>query len=524
MGADQPLTESKNKGPIRRGVAIDAARQQNAQTPLRRAWWLLAAAALAVFLVLTIGYSVTRSPWWDEGMFADVAMHFRNTGHLGSIVLAPHGYLNWPGVHEYTYWQLPLYLLTEGVWLRMVPATIQYARLLSVIWGCVYLAAWFLFVRGLTGDGALSTFVTAVVAMDYAVLSAASDARMDMMCAALGELGLASYVSLRTSKPILATALAGLFGAASLFCHPMGAVTTVSIIAIILFLDRRSICWRGVPFAALFYLVGFALCIRYAMENAAIYHAQSSAAASYRIATVAGALHSILYDLRNRYFAYYFWFLEGAARLKVCSLLFGLAGVAGIALTPRLRSEVLGKVLLLLAAITYVCVALVDNQDFPIYFIYSAPVLTVCGAFWAYRCWARPLIWRSAAGALLVAATIASTGAFAVKIHANDFRRQYLSAVQVIKANLPAGGTVFGGAELGFALGFGPQLVDDRYLGYGSRAPLPALYVMDPNYVGMRSEKTAWQESRKTLAKQYRLIYRNQIYRIYLRDDLPKRS
>ena len=33
---------------------------------------------MAAFLVLTIGLSLTRSPWWDEGVFADLALNFRN--------------------------------------------------------------------------------------------------------------------------------------------------------------------------------------------------------------------------------------------------------------------------------------------------------------------------------------------------------------------------------------------------------------------------------------------------------------
>lgn len=497
------------------------------ETPEQRASlvsWLLAASALVVFLALSVGYCMTRSPWWDEGIFADVAINFRNTGHLGSIVLAPHGYLNWPGVHQFTYWQLPLYLITEGLWLRVMPESVQSARLLSVVWGCAYLLGWFLFVRGLTRNANLALFVTAVVATDYSLLSAASDARMDMMCAAQGELGIAVYVTLRESRPRLAIVFAGLFGAASLFCHPMGIVTNLTILGVILFLDWRRIRWSAVPFTALFYVLGIALCMRYALENPVVYHAQSSAAASYRVADPGTLLHNIGLDLRNRYFGYYFELLHGVNKLKAFSLLFGLAGVFGIALTNRLRAELLGRTLLLLAIITYVGVAALDNQDFPIYFIYSVPIFTACGAFWVYRLWPHGGFARVVACGLLASGVAASLGGFAVKIREQGLSRQFQSAINVIQKNLPPGGTVYGGAELGFALGFGPHLVDDRYLGYWSGNPLPAIYAMDPIYVPMSTEMAAWNASRQTLMQHYRLIFSDRDYRIYLRNDLPVRQ
>lgn len=495
--------------------------KQNEQAS--RKLWLAAAVGFAAFLALSIGYSLTRSPWWDEGVFADVAINFRNTGHLGSIVLAPHGYLNWPGVHRFTYWQLPLYLITEGLWLRVMPLSIQSARLLSVVWGCVYLVGWLLFVRALTRNTNLSLLVTAVVATDYALLSTASDARMDMMCAALGQMGLASYVVLRGPKPRLAIISAGFFGAASLFCHPMGAVINLAIVAVILTLDWRRIPWSAVPLAALFYVFGFALCFWYAMQNPALYHAQSSAAASYRVTSVVRAVRDVLRDFRLRYWGYYFTFLHGTARLKVFCLLFGVAGFIAVALRRRLRSSVFGRTLLVLAIVSYVGVALIDNQDFPMYFIYLMPVLVTCGAFWTYEEWRAASLLRLISGALLAAAVLASVGGFVVKIRDNDIGRQYEAAVRMIRANLPPDGTVFGGAELGFALGFGPHLVDDRYLGYWSRCPLPAIYAMDPNYVAMPAEHAAWNQSRKDLAEHYRLIFQDRDYRIYLRDDLPFR-
>lgn len=155
--------------------------------PATRKAWLLALAAFAVFLILSIGYSLTRAPWWDEGVYADVSLTFRNYGYLASKTMAPFGNLELPGANHYVYWQMPLYMLVLGLLLKVLPATIESIRMFSVFWGCVYLASWFVFIRSLSRVETLALLVAAVVGLDYSVIAAASDGRMDMMGAALGQ-------------------------------------------------------------------------------------------------------------------------------------------------------------------------------------------------------------------------------------------------------------------------------------------------------------------------------------------------
>ncbi len=138
--------------------------------PASRTHWLLAGGAMLVFLALSIGHSFTRCPWWDEGCYFDIALSFRNFGHLGSSVLDPHGWLDFPGVHQYTYTQLPLYFITLGTWLRLVPTTVVWMRLFSVMWGCVFAASWFVVVRSLSRNEPLAMLVASVVTLDYVSL------------------------------------------------------------------------------------------------------------------------------------------------------------------------------------------------------------------------------------------------------------------------------------------------------------------------------------------------------------------
>jgi hypothetical protein len=71
-------------------------------------------------------------------------------------------------------------------------------------------------------------------------------------------------------------------------------------------------------------------------------------------------------------------------------------------------------------------------------------------------------------------------------------------------------------------LGFGPPLVDDRYLGFFS-GKTPEVFVINDHYGPMRSSPrltSAWESSRVTLQDRYHLVFRNNVYSIYVRNDV----
>jgi len=477
---------------------------------------LLALGVLLTFLTLSIGYSYARSPWWDEGLFADVALNFRNLGHLGSLALDPDGYLHFPAVSQYTYWQFPLYLVSVGTWLRFVPPTVEWMRLFSVGFGLLYVFSWFLFVRSVTRNQSLALLVAAAVSLDYACVSAASDGRMDMMCAALGQTALAAYVSLRGNHWNLAVAVAAVFGAAAFFCHPLGVLPNVGL-AVLVILDRRQIHWQGLAAAPVPFLLGGTLCLRYVLEAPQIYLAQSTSASAYRISTFGGIIRNLFNDAYSRYFFYYCGNLQGFSRLKVFCLLFGVAGIAGLLLDRRLRSQRITRLLLMLAGVAYAGIAVLDNQKLPVYFVHSVPIFSACGAVWVYNCWARSGLKRTFASALFVTSMMGTTLGFAYKIYQNDYRSEYIPAIRAIRRLAPPGDVVMGGSELAFQHGFGPQLRDDRYLGFFSKLK-PAVFVENEYYTNVRQLPWIW--SRRQLAKNFRLAFVNKFYKVYLRNDL----
>ena len=72
-----------------------------------------------------------------------------------------------------------------------------------------------------------------------------------------------------------------------------------------------------------------------------------------------------------------------------------------------------------------------------------------------------------------------------------------------------------GGSELGYALGFNSNLIDDRFLGYTS-GKRPDVFVENEYYGG---GGPGWDFSRQLLRTQYHLVLANSAYRVYVRNQ-----
>jgi hypothetical protein len=459
---------------------------------------------------------LTRQPWWDEGVLIDPAINFRNFGHLGSTILDPQGFHNWPGVHQYTFWQFPFWLMALGAWFRVVPATVVWARVFSLVWGCIYVICWYVIARRLTRNENIALLIASVIALDYSVIAAASDARMEMMCVALGQLGVAYFLCNRERNWTRAVFGAACFGAGSLFCHPLGAVCNLFIAATVL-QNWREIRGRALVLAALPYVAGLALYGAYAAQTPVTFFGQIQGSYGYRMHSSHNLLSGIFREVYVRYWQQYYGWFTGWYRLKGASLLFAAVGtVLLVAFNRRWRREPLGRLLITWACISYVGVALLDNQGQPVYLVYSMPIFSACAALWVYSQWEKGGIGRPVSCILLAGALLASIGGFGFKILQNDYKRLYLPAVEAVRRNLPAGGLVMGGSELAFALGFDSNLIDDRYMGYSS-GKVPDVYVFNDYYGG---GGPGWDFAQQLLRTRYHLVFQNSAYSVYARNQV----
>jgi hypothetical protein len=134
--------------------------------------------------------------------------------------------------------------------------------------------------------------------------------------------------------------------------------------------------------------------------------------------------------------------------------------------------------------------------------------------YWSYQIRSAS---RWAAGALLGAYLAATIGATSFFIRRNEFATQYRPTVAMVRQMLRPGEIVMGPSELGFALGFGPPLIDDCYLGFRSGIR-PQLYVMYSSCTVAAFSAVPWDWSRKILAADYHRVFANAAYSTYLQN------
>ncbi|MBV8898000.1 MAG: hypothetical protein JO051_15915 [Acidobacteriaceae bacterium] len=490
----------------------------------RRAW-MLGSAALLVFLVLAIGCCLTRRPWWDEGLFADVALNFRNHGHLGSTALDDSGYLLLPEVHHYTYWQFPFYFVALGSWLKFVPQNVIWMRFFSLFCALIYLLCWFVIVRKLSGSEPLAICVTSFLALDYEVLAAATDGRMEMMCATLGLAALAAFFLAEESNWTRAVFLGACFGAAALFTHPMGLLINIVLVVMVL-LRPNEVRWKGVAAAGVPYVVGGALCFAYIMQAPHVFAMQFRSAEGFRVGGFAATVKNVVNDWQARYVYWNWTAASGILKAKIILLAFPVIAVFAVAIDRKLRKQRLGMLLLLLSIVGYLGVALIDNMKFPLYFVYSLTPMTACGALWIYARFHERGRFRFIATAAGVLFLLSSSLGVLFKIYRNEWRSIYAPAVNAIRAGLPPGGLLIGGSELGFSFGFGPSFVDDRYAGVIS-GRVPDVFVVNDLYAIARNAYSdrPYDAFEARLKNDYHEVLANNVYHVYfLNKNSPLKS
>jgi 4-amino-4-deoxy-L-arabinose transferase-like glycosyltransferase len=420
---------------------------------------------------LSVANTVACRPWWDEGIIVNPAYNLVHHGFMGTTVQYGRGLsidIDFPQYDRYTYWALPVYLLTLAGWIRVFGASIISTRLLSVLFGDVLVVAWYLIVRRLIGSRLAALVAALFVAVDFSVIRAASTTRMDCMAAALGACGLAAYLGLRGKRFNLALLVGNAFTAAALLTHPVGAVPVLTLLVLILCLDRRSIGWKSLPLVALPYVVFLSGWGLYLLKDPAVAMAQLHANSAHRMGGISAPLRSIASDAARRYWTYFYVVEHGARKLKALMLLEYILGV-GLALgLPRLRKLGGVRILLAVAGVAYVALAVIDGAKSPHYMLATC---TVFAALWGVVV-SSSLQRRSTAALVAVAACgflLVHVAAAVQRARADSYRKDFVPVIEFLKAN-KAGETapIVGPSELWFGLGPRAALLDDMRLGYYS--------------------------------------------------------
>ena len=487
---------------------------------------------LAVYFGLAAWNAATTYIWTNEAWFASPAFTLVHKGYLGTTIFDSAG--TWmDGIERRTYWMPPLYLLLQAAWYQLFGFSLLAMRSISVVGGAVVILAWYSVVLSISRRRTIALLAAAVVAIDLRFILFASLGRPDMLCAALGALGLAAYLHYRKSSLRRAVLIAHGLAAASCLVHPCGLLYLGGLLLFMLYYDRHRIGVRDFVFSGLPYAIGLGAWGIYILQAPTQFLHQftgnvsgiaSEFANANRWRDIGSPLLALKREFFLRYGSSFGWYGHGFMdRAQLAVLLIYAVAIVVCVLAPRIRNHTGYRALLLLGCFDYLALALLDGLKASAYLVHTLPLCAALLAISVIHFWptARVERWRAWALASLIGVLgVVQLGTTVSNILDQPQRQDYEAAVAFLRrAQSPS--PIIGAGELAFALGFDSGLVDDLRLGYftGKR---PELIVANAIYRGWfdRSAVIYPDIHRyvvKLLAEDYRVVFRNASYTIYPR-------
>jgi 4-amino-4-deoxy-L-arabinose transferase-like glycosyltransferase len=444
-----------------------------------------------VFLAFALTLVFTKGPWVDEAWFTGPALDLVTHGKLGTLLLDPAGsHLRLykadavlQGINQHTYWVMPIHLLQLAAWGKLFGFSVFSMRMPSVLWGGVALVSIGFIVRRLyEGRGAVLIGV-GVLAVDFGFVNGASDARMDMTCAALGFAALAAYLCLREANFPAAVLTAHALAAGGVFTHPNGVFASAGLVLTMLWLDRTRVRALTVALIAAPYLLFGLLWAIYCLQAPAEFAAQISANSAARASDVLAPWRGIWREISGR-FRNHFYPEAGMGKLKIIGLVIYVAALGTLASARKLRATSGCRLLLCLTLLQFLCLSVFASLKVAYYLVYILPYFAAATGI------AISYLWSSYGKRVRVLCAVALACYVAVQTAAvmnlsfvtASYRKEYIPVVAYLKSTLQPDDLVMGPAQLGFSLGFeNTQLVDDVWFGYWS-GRRPTVLVVDRGY------------------------------------------
>lgn len=490
--------------------------------------WILAVAA-AIYLVCTIGFALTKSPSNDEGWFAAPAYNLATHGTLGILALEPTG--SWlaadlTGIRKHTYWNMPVGMVTQAAWFRLVGFGLLPMRILSILCGLVVLGSWFVIVLVLTEDRVAAYFALFLLAIDYTFLFGAADGRIDMLCLALGSAGMALYLGLRQSNFTAAILISNTCAAAGLFTHPNGIIPVLAIAGLTLYYDARRLRIRhlvaGVPYVAI--VSGWLLYISQSPSDfLAQFGANSSIGGGTRFAIFKSPVSTLKLELLLRYMAHFglqpIWTDETNHWNILIPIVYWAAMIS--ALFSGIAKQRGNRVLLAYLLFGFFMFAS-NGLKLQFYLVYLMPAYAAVLAVWARYMSQRPAV--VFVPVLMAPLLCLQVNTIVQLVRGDRYHTVYLPAMQYVQRNAGPASIVMGNSTAAFALGFG-SLVDDERIGYFSSIT-PDLIVADRFYPTFwrgfsRSQPETEHYVRRKMGAEFEPRFENEYYVIYGRRKDP---
>jgi hypothetical protein len=438
-------------------------RQGKGWGKLERRWrqaYGIVAIGVALYLMLSISNAWVECPYQDEGYFASASYSLVAQGRMGTPIIVSEGT---PLVRlaSHTYWVMPLYLLVQAAWFKVVGCTLLASRSISVLAGLGVLIATFVLVWKFAHDPIPAALSVLLLGIDFNFVSVGSLARMDMLTAAFGFGALGSYLLLRERNVSWAVFVSQSLVVCSGMTHPNGVIHAVGLLFLTLYLDARSIRPRHLLIAALPYLVAAGAWVLFISRDVEAFRSQFAFNASQG-GRFNGFVHPLA-ALRQELVVQYgesFGFAYRESHFKLVVLGAYFAGVTTLLALRPLRKQ-RGESALLWLALGYFLIQTLFNQKVWVYLVHILPLYAAILAVVFCSVWDRRLMPRVAVAAPLLALCLFQTVGAAYQFKGKLNRRtDYERAVAFIKSREGSNALVVADAAFGFDLGLGGQLMD----------------------------------------------------------------
>jgi hypothetical protein len=484
-------------------------------------------------VLLAFQLARVKTPWMDEGWVTYPAVSLAHTGHTGISGLEPSG--SWlsaelTGANRYCYWNLPASLLVQGIWYKVFGFSILTMRSLGIAFGLVGILSWFIIVSKLSASSVAGSLAAVFLAVDYTYLWTAADGRMDMMCAALGWAGIASYLALRETRWNAALWLSNSLMAISVSTHPNAVMPLLSFFILLLYFDRRRLSWRSLvfltPYLAIANLWG-AYILQRPDYFLAQFHANTAARGGVRWGGLAHPWQALVNEVAVRYLFHFskesMWGGQNPAYAQPIPLCYCLGFLAAW-IYPTVRRTRGLLLLLLLATGHLVFMVLFVGLKSPCYTVYILPFYAATWALVTWKFHVRHSLLAPLSVVLGVFLIGCQVGVEVYKIRQDAYHTEYLPVVRFVESNLEKrGGTVTAHAYFGFNLGF-DSLRDDIRLGFYS--PIrPRLVIEDIwydewwNTMFLSEEPSLYRYVHEVIETEYEPVFENRRFRVFERKE-----
>ncbi len=483
----------------------------------------------AIFLAFASGSALTNRPQIDEGMFASPALNLARDGFFGTTVLET-GHTKLTRIEQRTYWVMPMFLLNASASFKAFGFSLFTMRLVSIFWGLIFVFAGYLIALQLSKNKNIALLGAAFLACDYMVLDTASQARPDMMCAALGFSAIAAYLVWRERNFSLAVLLSQTLVVLAGLTHPNGVLPFFAVAFLTLYFDFRHLKLKHLAVALIPYLIGGAAFGFYVWQDPQAFKDQfiDNARMGGRMGGFSSPFSAILREFTERY-PHAFGLQansgghSGPIFLKSLILVGYALGLLGILLTKELRNNKNYRALLILTGIYFLWMALMDGQKQTYYVVQLVPFYLIMLAVFVNFLWRKSFVPKALISIGVCGLLLLGIGGMALRIKQNTFGKLYKPMIAFLKENSTENDLIMGGAENGFGLGFPKNHIADGLFGFQTKKR-PKFIVYDS------AVENSWLDSKtfqpefyeylpRLLNEEYRIAFENDAFKIYQHKD-----